>query len=618
MIFMRNRYVLLADLCAIPIAACAATALRFEWRFYTIPHVFWYIAAAVVIKPVVLYSFGMYRRYWRYATVEDLMAVLVAAAASGVAMAVFVALRFVLDSSFGFSRAVVIIDGLLTFLAIAGIRMSMRLMGESRSRAERDRPAPTRRVLVAGAGHAGTMVMREISRNPSLGMVPVGFLDDDPAKLRKQIFGVPVLGSLASLADVVRERPVDEVIIAMPAAPGHVLRAISDNCRQLAVASRTMPGVFELLDGNVSVTRLRDIEIADLLRREQIEAAVDPASYATGKTVVVTGGGGSIGLELCRQLAGARPSTLVLLGHGENSIFDAQIELRERFPSMNVVTVVADIRNARRLRRVFQRLRPAIVFHAAAHKHVPLMEENPEEAVTNNILGTLHVLDASIACGTERFVLISTDKAVSPCSLMGASKRVAEMLVRDAARRTSRPFIVVRFGNVLGSRGSVVPYFKHQIERGGPITVTHPDMKRFFMTIPEAVHLVLEAGGMGRGGELFILKMGEPVRIVDLAIDVIKLSGYTLDEMPIVFTGVRPGEKLEERLCEENAAIESTSHRDILRIVEPDPAEGEVLRELLQDVVAAAEDGDAIAMQAALARAIPTYAPYVGRELASS
>ena len=282
------------------------------------------------------------------------------------------------------------------------------------------------------------MVVREMERNPHLGMTPVGFLDDERAKLGKQIYGVPVLGNTKSLADVVQERRIDEVIIAMPTAPGSVLRSIAEQCRQLGVVSRTMPGVFELLDGNVSVSRLRQIEISDLLRRAQVMPAANASTYVAGRTVLVTGAGGSIGSELCRQVARARPASLVLLGHGENSIFDAQVELRERYPDLKVIPVIADIRDQRRIRQVFDRLRPAIVFHAAAHKHVPLMEENPEEAITNNIVGTHHVLEAAVEFGTERFVLISSDKAVSPSSIMGASKRVAEMLVRDAARRTSR------------------------------------------------------------------------------------------------------------------------------------------------------------------------------------
>jgi FlaA1/EpsC-like NDP-sugar epimerase len=328
-----------------------------------------------------------------------------------------------------------------------------------------------------------------------------------------------------------------------------------------------------------------------------------------GRTVLVTGAGGSIGSELCRQVAHARPASLVLLGHGENSIFDAQVELHERYPGLKVVSVIADIRDRRRIRQVFDRLRPAIVLHAAAHKHVPLMEENPEEAITNNIVGTHHVLEAAIECGAERFVMISSDKAVSPSSIMGASKRMAEMVVRDAARRTGRAYVVVRFGNVLGSRGSVVPHFKRQIERGGPVTLTHPDMKRFFMTIPEAVHLVLEAGGMGRGGELFVLKMGEPVRIVDLAEDLIKLSGLTLEEVPIVFTGIRPGEKLEEALWETGAATEPTPHPDVLRVIEGDNSGGEI-SDLLKRFTTAAEQGDYRLIQTLLAHHIPTFAPF--------
>jgi FlaA1/EpsC-like NDP-sugar epimerase len=370
-----------------------------------------------------------------------------------------------------------------------------------------------------------------------------------------------------------------------------------------------MPGVFELLDGDVSVSRLRQIDIADLLRRSQVSSAATTSSYVAGRTVLVTGAGGSIGSELCRQVAHARPSSLVLLGHGENSIFDAQVELRELYPSLKVTTVIADIRDERRIRQVFERLRPAIVFHAAAHKHVPLMEENPEEAITNNIVGTHHVLEAAAEFGAERFVLISSDKAVSPSSIMGASKRVAEMLVRDAARRTGRGYVVVRFGNVLGSRGSVVPHFKRQIERGGPITLTHPDMKRFFMTIPEAVHLVLEAGGMGPGGELFVLKMGDPIRIVDLAEDLIKLSGLTLEEIPIVYTGIRPGEKIEEALWEKGAVAEPTSHPDVLRVIEADGRSGSEIPELLRTLANAVERGDYLQIQAMLVHQIPTFAP---------
>lgn len=611
---MRNRYVFLADACLMPIAAFAAFALRFDWRFYYDREEFFlYVAAVTIIKPIVLYRFGLYHKYWRYASVPDLIAVVLASAASMVAMGMLVAGWLLYDPLLEFSRAVLFIDALLTLLVVGGVRISVRVAAESQPRKHQQHlngaATAVKRVLVVGAGLAGTMVVREMDRNPQLGMQAVGFLDDEASKMGTQICGIPVLGNIRDLANVVQQRPIDEIIISMPTATGNVLRSIADQCRKLGIVSRTMPGVFELLDGHVSVSRLRQIEIADLLRRAQVAPSASVPSYLEGRTVLVTGAGGSIGSELCRQIASARPACIVLLGHGENSIFDVQVELRDRYPDENIKSIIADIRDQRRIDGLFKRFRPAIVFHAAAHKHVPLMEENPEEAVTNNIIGTHHLLAASVEVGVERFVLISSDKAVAPSSVMGASKRVAEMLVRDTARRTSRSYVVVRFGNVLGSRGSVVPHFNRQIERGGPVTLTHPDMKRFFMTIPEAVHLVLEAGGMGRGGELFVLKMGEPVRIADLAEDLIKLSGLTVAEVPIVYTGVRPGEKLEESLWERGATTAATSHPDVLRVVEREGEADATTDELLAAFVGAAEQGDLLSIQATLARHILTFAP---------
>ena len=464
-----------------------------------------------------------------------------------------------------------------------------------------------RRALIVGAGAAGTMVAREMYQNPQLGLSPAGFLDDDSAKQRKRIMGVPVLGPTDAITRVVADRGIDEVVIAMPTAAGTVLRQIADTCREAGITSRTIPGVFELLDGIVSVNRLRQIEIADLLRRAQVTSTHDASQYLSGRTVLVTGAGGSIGYELCRQIGHANPRRLVLLGHGENSIFDAEVQLREMFPRVPVRSVIADIRERRRVESVFDKFRPSIVFHAAAHKHVPLMEANPEEAISNNIFGTANIVRGALACGTERLVVISTDKAVAPSSLMGASKRVAETIVRDAARRSGRAFLAVRFGNVLGSRGSVVPHFKRQIEAGGPITITHPEMTRFFMTIPEAVHLTLQAGGLGSGGELFVLNMGKPVRILDLAQDLIKLSGYEPGEIPITYTGIRPGEKLHEALWERDAVLHATSHPDILRVEEAEhPID---VPRVLSSLEEAAEAGSRLAVQAALAQWLETFVP---------
>ena len=380
-----------------------------------------------------------------------------------------------------------------------------------------------------------------MQRNPALGMSPVGFLDDDPVKIGKRIYGVPVLGALADLNRILESMSLDQVVIAIPTASGSLLRKLAEECSRQGVESRIVPGVFELLDGNVSVNRLRHVDITDLLRRTPVVSSPDASRFVRDRRVLVTGAGGSIGFELCRQIAHGQPQSLVLLGHGENSIFEAQAHLREAFPGIRIFTVIADIRDRQRMFRVFDHFQPELVFHAAAHKHVPLMEENLEEAISNNVLGTQNVIDACVRTDSRRLVLISSDKAVSPSSVMGASKRIAEALVRAASQATGKAFVVVRFGNVLGSRGSVVPTFKKQIEAGGPVYITHPDMKRFFMTIPEAVHLVLQAGAMGSGGELFVLKMGEPLRIVELAQDLIRLSGPGAQEVSIVYTGLRPG-----------------------------------------------------------------------------
>jgi len=615
---MRNRYVLLADVVAVGSAALGAFVLRFDWYFPQFhPEFLLFLAAALLIKPPIFYGFGLYRRYWRYATVLDLTSVVFACGAAAVAMSLFVgfALRFGLIE--GFSRAVLVIDILLTLLIVGGIRMSVRLVHEPRVRTRtgrwpfrQEQAAEGKRVLIVGAGDAGTMVVREMQRNPQLGMKPVAFLDDDSVKHGKRIYGVPVLGHPHSLGRIVRIEKIDEVVIAMPTAPGAAVRKVVEMCLTLGLRSRTMPGVFELLDGKVGVSRLRHVEIADLLRRRQVAGSAESCQYVTGQTVLITGAGGSIGSELCRQVAHARPARLVMLGHGENSLFETHASLHTAYPDVPLHVVVADIRDRVRIERIFQQTAPGVVFHSAAHKHVPLMEQNFEEAISNNVVGTNIVVEAALQSGAQRFVAISTDKAVSPSCVMGASKRMASHVVRDAARRSGRSFAVVRFGNVLGSRGSVVPYFKTQIERGGPVTITHPEMTRFFMTISEAVHLVLEAGGMGTGGELFVLNMGEPVRIIDLAKDLIHLSGFTTDQIPIVTMGIRPGEKLEEALWEDDATVKPTAHPDILSVTEPLTPAGDV-RAAVRALEQAAQEGDRLRAEALLCDWIPTFTPWL-------
>jgi FlaA1/EpsC-like NDP-sugar epimerase len=468
-------------------------------------------------------------------------------------------------------------------------------------------------VLVAGAGDAGALVVREMHRNPQLGMDPVGFVDDDRIKIGKRIYDVPVLGALADLETLVAQYEVPQVVIAMPKAQGAIVRALLDACRRAGVEARAVPGVFELLDGGVSVSRLREVDIADLLRRRPIEVKPHAGLYLHGKTVLVTGAGGSIGSELCRQLARSHVANLVLLGHGENSVFDAANQLRAAYPQLVMHSVIADVRDTARMDAVFRQWHPHVVFHAAAHKHVPLMEQHPEEAVTNNVVGTWAVVNASLRYGVERFVLISTDKAVAPSSIMGASKRVAERIVRHAALQHEKPFVAVRFGNVLGSRGSVVPFFKEQIARGGPVTVTHPDMRRFFMTIPEAVYLVLKAGGLARPGDLFVLNMGEPVHIVNLAQDLMRLSGIPPGEVPIEFSGLRPGEKLEEVLWEPDSRLTPVDEdSEVFRVDEPSAVNDTTpMDDTVSALAAAAAAGNRTQIVQLLGRCVPSFDPAV-------
>jgi FlaA1/EpsC-like NDP-sugar epimerase len=591
---MRNRYLLAADIVAILLAAWAAFAFRFGWFFVEErPEFVPFVIGALILKTAAYFAFGMYRRYWRYAGFWDLVSVVIANSAASIVLAAVMVAGAPFGWHQGLSRSVPPLDWLFALALTVGIRATVRAISETITLRPREADRrKTRRVLIVGAGDAGALVAREMQKNPQLGLNPVGFLDDDRIKVHKQIYGLPVLGTIGSLARVAEAQRIDEVVIAIPTVGGRMVRDVVEQCQSLGVPSRVMPGMYELLDGHVSVNRLRRVDIADLLRRPHVEAASSRQEYLQGACVVVTGAGGSIGSELCRQVAHANPRRLLLLGHGENSIFEIAAELKNRFPGVRIDAVIADVRDADRVTRVFRAAKPDVVFHAAAHKHVPLMEDNPAEAVTNNVEGTRNVVDAAIAAGVQRFVMVSTDKAVAPSNVMGASKRIAEYLVQRAARVHGRAFVVVRFGNVLGSRGSVVPIFKSQIERGGPVTVTHPEVRRYFMTIPEAVHLILEAGGIGRGSELFVLDMGQPVLLRDMAADMIRLSGLDESDVPIVFTGLRPGEKLNELLWEEGAIVEPTARQDIRQVREPDLADDDRIDTLLSRLADAAARDD--------------------------
>ena len=460
--------------------------------------------------------------------------------------------------------SVVILDAFLTVLALAAPRLLIRAVATLQRTPQ---TTPARRVLIVGAGAAGEMILRELRSNPQLGLTAVGFVDDDPRKQNSRLNDVPVLGLLSQIPALIVEHSVEEIVIAMPTAPGRVVRGVVRAALDAGITARTVPALFEILSGRVSLSHLRKVEIQDLLRREPVRTDLGPVrAIVSGQLVLVTGAGGSIGSELARQLAELQPAHLVLLGNGENEIFDILNELRAAHPTLPLTSVIADVRDATRIRSVFRRHRPHAVFHAAAHKHVPLMEDNVADAVTNNVLGTENVVRCAVDYDAEHFVLISTDKAVRPTSVMGATKRVAEMVVQQAAARHGRNFVSVRFGNVLGSRSSVVPIFLAQIRAGGPLTITHPEMRRYFMTIPEAVQLVLQAGALGQGGEVFVLDMGEPIRIVDLATDLVRLSGLELGrDIEIRYTGIRPGERLYEEPFFWHEEVLPTGHPKILR-----------------------------------------------------
>lgn len=570
---IRNRYILAADLILIPLIIFGAFLLRFEFgpNFSQYSEFAIYLTFfALLIKPIVYYYFGLYRRLWLYASARELRLIVAAVTVASAALALILALARLVGLTDGvYLRAIFVIDWLLSIFAVGGVRFLIRIFAETRSSSTINRsPSAAKRVLIVGAGDGGALTVREMQRSGTHRMVPIGFLDDDPGKFNQQIHGVPVIGTLSEIEKVLQSQQVDEIIMAIPTAPGNVIRSVADVAHNLGIPFRTMPGLSEIIDGKISVNRLRDVDISDLLRREPArihDQFIGP--MLKDRTVLVTGAGGSIGRELCRQIARWEPNTLIMLGHGENSIFEAILELHNAFPNLVLTPVIADVRDRNRIDNVLGKFKPDVIYHTAAHKHVSLMEVNIEEAIFNNVLGTRNLVESAAAHNIPRLVMVSTDKAIHPTSIMGATKRIAELLVLDAAEKTNKNYTIVRFGNVLGSRGSVVPIFKQQIAQGGPLTITDPGMQRYFMTIPEAVYLVLQASTMGKSGDTFMLNMGSQVKIVDLAEDLIRLSGLEPGkDIDIVFTGVKPGEKLCEDLWEEGNELIPTDHPDIFKL----------------------------------------------------
>lgn len=494
---------------------------------------------------VFAFIYRLYHKAWEYASIGELMAIFKAVTYSIITTGIiqFVFLQDVYFRALG-------ITWMMHILLIGGSRFCWRVY--------RDRYLkPTvnmKRTLIVGAGSAGTMVARQLLKNPNENLLPVGYVDDDPKKQHLDFFDLPVLGTIYDIQQVVERKNIDLIVIAIPSLSKKELNMIFNECTKTKAKVQIMPKIEDIMTGRVSVNSFRDVQVEDLLGREPVQLDMESISEKLqGKTILVTGAGGSIGSEICRQVSKFNPKKLLLLGHGENSIYQIHMELQNKYKNeFEIVPIIADIQDKNRIFEVMEEHRPQVVYHAAAHKHVPLMEYNPKEAVKNNIFGTKNAAEAAGTFGVNTFVLVSTDKAVNPTNVMGATKRCAELVIQEMDRQYDTKYVAVRFGNVLGSRGSVIPLFKKQIQAGGPVTVTHPEMTRYFMTIPEASRLVIQAGALAKGGEIFVLDMGEPVKIVDLAKNLIKLSGFTEEEIRIKFTGIRPGEKMFEELLNEN------------------------------------------------------------------
>ena len=549
------------DILAMIGASVLALFLRFEGRYEAIPRQYLdkinqYIFIVIVISIVIFYIMRLYGSLWSYAGTTELVNILVASILSaGVQMAVYV----LVDVRMPRSYYVFYGAGLFVFVIIS--RYSYRVIRTMIKRQRSNKSCTN--VLVVGAGGAGNMLVREIINSGHINKRVVGIVDDAKSKQGSYLHGVRIYGGREEIPTLVKKLGVQEIMLAIPSAPAKEIKQVLDICKETGCELKRLPGVYQLVNGEVSVSALKEVDVNDLLGREPV--GVDLSSilgYVSGKTVLVTGGGGSIGSEICRQVAEHNPKRLVIVDIYENSAYDIQNELKNRFPYLKLVVLIASVRNTRRIDMIFEKYRPDIVYHAAAHKHVPLMEDSPNEAVKNNVLGTWKVVQAADRWKTKRFVMISTDKAVNPTNIMGATKRICEMIVQTYNNRSETEFVSVRFGNVLGSNGSVIPLFKKQIEQGGPVTVTHPEIIRYFMTIPEAVSLVLQAGVYAKGGEIFVLDMGEPVKIVDLAKNLILLSGHRPDDdIPIVYTGLRPGEKLYEEILMEEEGLQDTENK---------------------------------------------------------
>jgi FlaA1/EpsC-like NDP-sugar epimerase len=609
----RNFYLmLLMDAVLVAAAYVGAHWLRFEgnispFDWVRIQKDFLYL---IPFKLACFYVLGLYRGMWRYTSISDLKNIFMAVSVSSGVIVLFILYQY---RFYDYSRSVYLIDWGLTFLLVGGVRVFIRILLGGYFRSSRrlefsSRPLPVKRLLIIGAGDAAEKVLREINETPWSRFIPVGLLDDDRAKRGKAIHGVPVLGTIDEINRI--GVTFDEVLIAMPSVKGEGVRRIIGLCEKTGKRFRTLPGIWELVEGKVSIKTVRDVTLEDILNRGELRLDEEGIKqYLERKRVLITGAGGSIGAELVRQVGRFDPEAVALLDFSEYNLFRLEIEFKQRFSFVPVSAFLTDIKNRDAVRRAFGTFNPDVVLHAAAYKHVPMQEMNPWEAVHNNILGTRNLIDVSLETGVRRFVLVSTDKAVRPANVMGATKRVAEMLTVCVNGDPERRFMAVRFGNVIGSSGSVIPLFQEQISRGSPVTVTHPDVTRYFMSIPEAAQLILQAGALGNGKEIFVLDMGEPVRIADLARDLIRLNGLEPErDIPIQFIGLRPGEKLYEELITEGEKTVPTEHTKIL-VLQGEGYNGKALNKQIDKLLAIANKHDAVAIKKKLQEIVPEYTP---------
>lgn len=596
------------DMLAVLGASVLSLYVRYDFKFMDVNPIFWdairqsYVLN-IVLTLIIFYIFRLYQSVWRYASDTELINVALAVVCCSVMQPVlYWILNTYVPASYPFFY------GFFLMVITGGVRFSYRFLRMmQKKRLNHSFSKTGKNYMIIGAGAAGNAIMQEIESSRYLSMHVCCFIDDNPGCHGKYLRGVPIVGGRDTIVDNVEKFGVDEIIIAIPSAKQTQLKPILEICKETGCRVQILPGMYQIIKGDVNVSNLREVSIEDLLGRDPIEVNVDEIiGYVKGKTVLVTGGGGSIGSELCRQVAAHQPKRLLLLDIYENGAYEVEQELRMKYPELDLIVLIASIRNTKRIDNIFETYKPDIVYHAAAHKHVPLMEQSPNEAIKNNVFGTYKVATAADRNGCKRFVMISTDKAVNPTNIMGASKRICEMVIQTLNRRSKTEFVAVRFGNVLGSNGSVVPLFKKQIERGGPVTVTHPDIIRYFMTIPEAVSLVLQAGAYAKGGEIFVLDMGEPMKIAELAKNMIRLSGYRVGEdIEIVYTGLRPGEKMFEELHMGEEDLEDTANR-MIHIVKPIDYDYEVFEEQLSRLkdAAVAESDDIREM---VREIVPTY-----------